>query len=38
MLAVATFSSEAEAIRLANDSEYGLAAAVISADAEVAPT
>lgn len=31
--AVATFSREEEAVSLANDSEYGLAGAVISADA-----
>jgi betaine-aldehyde dehydrogenase len=30
--AVGTFTREEEAIRLANDSEYGLAGAVISAD------
>ena len=35
VLAAATFASEEEAICLANDSEYGLAAAVISADAQV---
>ena len=33
VLAVASFDTEADAIRLANDSRYGLAAAVISADA-----
>jgi len=32
VLSVGTFSREEEAIRLANDSEYGLAGAVISAD------
>ena len=32
VLAVATFESEAEAVRLANATNYGLAAAVISAD------
>lgn len=30
--AVGTFSTEAEALQLANDSEFGLAGAVISAD------
>ena len=35
VLAAATFSTEEEAIRLANESEFGLGAAVISADAEV---
>ncbi|GBF99899.1 betaine aldehyde dehydrogenase [Raphidocelis subcapitata] len=34
VLSVATFSSEAEAVAAANDSEFGLAGAVISADAE----
>lgn len=34
VLAACTFSSEEEAVRLANDSEFGLAAAVISADPE----
>ncbi|KAF8072370.1 ALDH10A8 [Scenedesmus sp. PABB004] len=34
VLAVGTFRTEAEAVSLANDSEYGLAGAVISADAE----
>lgn len=34
MLAVATFETEDEAVQLANDSEYGLAGAVISSDAE----
>jgi betaine-aldehyde dehydrogenase len=32
VLAVASFTSEAEAVRLANGTHYGLAAAVISAD------
>ena len=32
VLAVATFSSEEEAIRIANNSEYGLGAAVVSND------
>ena len=35
VLAVATFSDEAEAIRLANQSDYGLAACVMSKDEEV---
>jgi hypothetical protein len=30
--AVATFSTEGQAVQLANDSEFGLAGAVISAD------
>lgn len=34
VLSVATFRTEAEAIAMANDSEYGLAGAVISADLE----
>jgi len=34
VLCVAPFDTEAEAIRLANDSRFGLAAAVMSADAE----
>ncbi len=34
VLAVRTFRDEAEAVRLANDSPYGLAAAVMSADLE----
>lgn len=34
VLSVGTFSSEAEAVQLANDSEFGLAGAVISADDE----
>jgi len=34
VLAVRTFRDEAEALRLANDSRYGLAAAVMSADLE----
>jgi hypothetical protein len=32
LIAVSTFSTEGEAVALANDSEYGLAGAVISAD------
>ena len=32
MLSVLTFKTEDEAVRLANDSEYGLAAAVMSGD------
>ena len=32
VLTVASFSTEAEAIRMANDSQFGLAAAVMSAD------
>lgn len=32
VLAVATFSSEEEAIKIANNSEYGLGAAVVSND------
>ena len=35
VLAVASFSSEEEAVRIANTSEYGLGAAVISDDKEV---
>ena len=35
MLACTTFVTEEEALRLANDSEFGLGAAVISADEEV---
>ena len=31
---MATFTSEAEALRLANDSQFGLGGAVISADME----
>ncbi|KAI8466083.1 MAG: betaine aldehyde dehydrogenase [Monoraphidium minutum] len=34
VLSVATFETEAEAVEAANDSEFGLAGAVISADAE----
>jgi betaine-aldehyde dehydrogenase len=34
VLSTMTFATEAEAIALANDSEYGLAAAVLSADAD----
>uniref|UniRef100_A0A383V7C2 Aldehyde dehydrogenase domain-containing protein n=1 Tax=Tetradesmus obliquus TaxID=3088 RepID=A0A383V7C2_TETOB len=34
VLSVSTFSSEQQALQLANDSEYGLGGAVISADAE----
>eukprot|EP00877_Chromochloris_zofingiensis_P013539 jgi/Chrzof1/8439/Cz03g10210.t1 len=34
VLSVATFETEDEAVQLANDSEYGLAGAVISSDAE----
>jgi len=34
LLILRSFSSESEAIALANDSEYGLAAAILSADAE----
>ncbi|MFN3625377.1 MAG: aldehyde dehydrogenase family protein [Hyphomicrobium sp.] len=34
VLSVATFSTEDEAVRLANDSEFGLAAAVMSRDIE----
>ncbi|KAG2484694.1 hypothetical protein HYH03_016523 [Edaphochlamys debaryana] len=34
VLSVATFTTEAEAVALANDSEFGLAGAVISADPE----
>ena len=34
VLAVAAFDSEAEAVRLANASQYGLAAAVLSADGD----
>lgn len=34
VLAVMTFTSEQEALQLANDTEYGLGGAVISADAE----
>ena len=37
VLAVATFSSEEEAVKIANDSDYGLGAAVISADKAVSP-
>lgn len=35
VLATITFSTEAEALHLANDHEFGLGAAVISADMEV---
>lgn len=35
VLACATFVSEAEAVRMANDHEFGLGGAVISADSEV---
>lgn len=35
VLAVALFSDEAEAVRIANASEYGLGAAVISTNQEV---
>ena len=35
VLATTTFSDEAEAVRIANKSEYGLGAAVISANKEV---
>ena len=35
VLAAMTFKTEEEAIQLANDSEFGLAGAVISADQEV---
>lgn len=35
VLATITFSTEAEALHLANDHEFGLGAAVISADIEV---
>lgn len=35
VLAATTFKTEEEAIQLANDSEFGLAGAVISADEEV---
>lgn len=35
VLACTTFVTEEEAVRLANDSEFGLGAAVISADDEV---
>ena len=35
VLAAMTFKTEEEAIQLANDSEFGLAGAVISADEEV---
>lgn len=35
VLAATTFVTEEEALRLANDSEFGLGAAVISADEEV---
>jgi betaine-aldehyde dehydrogenase len=34
LLAVRSFASESEAVALANDSDFGLAAAVLSADAE----
>lgn len=34
ILSVATFKTEAEALHLANDCEFGLAGAVISADSE----
>lgn len=37
VLAVASFTDEAEAVRIANQSEYGLGAAVISADKQVLP-
>ena len=37
VLAASTFKTEEEAIQLANDSEFGLAGAVISADQEVCP-
>lgn len=35
VLATATFSDEAEAVRIANESEFGLGAAVVSADKQV---
>ena len=35
VLAAATFSTEEEALAVANDSQFGLGAAVISADMEV---
>ena len=35
VLAAMTFKTEEEAVRLANDSEFGLAGAVISADEQV---
>ena len=35
VLAATTFQSEAEALSVANDSQFGLGAAVISADTEV---
>ena len=38
VLAAMTFKTEEEAVQLANDSEFGLAGAVISADEQVALT